>query len=56
MKNVKANITSILNENFTLTGFISSEDFNSTSDNKVRFYEEENDEDFFLIAKSELIF
>jgi len=54
MKNVKAIILNLFNEEFTLNGYVSQEDLNSTSDN-VRMYEEESDEDFFLIKKTELI-
>ena len=55
MKNVKAIITNILNQEFTLTGYVSNEDLNSDQPN-VKMYEEEGDEDFYLIQKTELIF
>lgn len=55
MKNVKANILNIFNQEITLTGYVSNEDLNSNCPT-VKFYEDEQDQDFFLISKKELVF
>ena len=55
MKTATAKIKNLFNQEVILKGFILTDDLNNNQDLKVRFYENENDQDFFLIKKDELI-